>query len=154
MSSTQTPGPLSDTTVSVLSTLVLLTLLVVAGHTVRDTVEYAHPTLDLTRVLWQWGTLFVTTVVVFCIWYYYARKNASYKGPGTSARSPLKRDPAYCFEAPASQGPIQRFPGAHVINVMDRPERPVRNPQPEPSSAPSSSFSPPPPAPKPVWMRG
>lgn len=137
MSATSTPGPLSDTTVSVLSTLVLLTLLVVAGHTVRDTVEYAHPTLDLTRVLWQWGTLFVTTVVVFCIWYYYAQKNASLRGQGTNGRK-LGRDPAYCFEPPLQQQqrPIQRFPGSRVIDVMPEPTPP------DTSSAPSSSSSP------------
>lgn len=142
MSATSTPGPFSDTTVSVLSTLVLLTLLVVAGHTVRDTVEYAHPTLDLTRVLWQWGTLFVTTLIVFCIWYYYAQKNAGSKGQGTSSRK-LGRDPAYCLEPPPPQRPIQRFPGAHVINVMD--------PAPEPSSVPSSSSLLPPPR-KSAWQ--
>jgi len=133
MSATSTPGPFRLTSVAVFSTVVLLALLVVAGHTVRDTVEYVHPTLDLTRVLWQWGTLFVTTVAVFCIWYYYARENET-RAEGTRGHTKkmLKRDPSYHFEPPQPLEPIpNRFPGSHVINM----------PVPNESSAPSSSSS-------------
>lgn len=145
MSSTQTPGPLRLTSVAVFSTVILLALLVVAGHTVRDTVEYVHPTLDLTRVLWQWGTLFVATVAVFCIWYYYARENET-RTEGTRGKTRLKRDPSYHFEPPSQPlEPIpNRFPGSHVINM----------PVPNESSAPSSSSSQQP-VPRLAWaMRG
>lgn len=134
MSATSTPGPFRLTSVAVFSTVVLLSLLVIASHTVTDTVEYIRPTLDLTRVLWQWGTLFVATVLVFCIWYYYARENEA-RTEGTRGRRTLKRDPSYQLEPPPQPlEPIPKYlPAHHVINMP--------MPMPNESSAPSSSSS-------------
>lgn len=132
MSATSTPGPFRLTSVAILSTVILLALLVVAGHTVNDTVEYIHPTLDLTRVLWQWGTLFLATVTVFCIWYYYARENEARTEGTRGVSKSLRRDPSYRLEPPPQPlEPIPKYlPAHHVINM----------PMPE-SSAPSSSSS-------------